>query len=817
MGGALVPWKITPTHFLWGPGTINPGSVTTSYNVNGYVVSVSQSGGNPQPYRKLIVDSQGLIQRKVEGTNVQHFFYANGRAVGTTGTDPNKQVNFDYNYQDLTPNTQNGEGYSLTGAGGAAMRHTVSAGDSLPSIAAAYYGDAAKWYLIADANGLIGNEALNPGMQLSIPTATVTNVRNAADTFKPYRPGEIVGDTTPQMKYVPPPTKEKCRALSILIAVAVSVVVSIYAGPVVGAMAGEDARQTSAALLNDRFDWRAVARTIYNPTNTQQYLDHFVLGAHHSGVEGGFDYEAVAIAGAAAYVGSTVGAAFSESTASVWTAGFQPTGATAGLTTSSINSAIAGAAAANLASQGLNLAFDRQEQFSWGSLAGSVASAGVSRSQIASQASSPMLAALGSLAGQYVRILVDGEGKLDWVQVAADAFGNALGNSIVGALREPNSDNRQVVEPDKDDIAKRLEKLHQQGIQLGDRLASSEGVGRPAAVMRGAFNLDNKEELRAAALLVSGLEQGRYDAETAIDIVNDATTFNEESLTFSVAANRVARGVYDQYLSATQKLYADEQTPEDRNRFFTQKYAEVFANDPVATWFGLAAIASGKVGEGLMFSATGNAALSLPGVQGINNLDEPLAIIHRGLSDGNRAVFDSQYTAYQMYRDAGIGGIESVFNAGAFGDTRNDSVRAILRGYQAHDRAAAAFKAGDASYSRHADMALRQLATYEQRVVLQPIYDQSYQLRQSDGSLYERTFRGAILDSARSWLPDPTTVNVVGTRLSFGGSDVGDPDQRMGFVNQLADTFMARYNQASGHDVVKRFHLSRGFTAGSGH
>ena len=48
--------------------------------------------------------------------------------------------------------------------------HTVSDGDSLQSVAFASYGDATRWRMIAEANGIDNPMALRRGTQLSIPT-----------------------------------------------------------------------------------------------------------------------------------------------------------------------------------------------------------------------------------------------------------------------------------------------------------------------------------------------------------------------------------------------------------------------------------------------------------------------------------------------------------------------------------------------------------------------------------------------------------------------------------------------------------------------
>jgi hypothetical protein len=67
-------------------------------------------------------------------------------------------ADFDQSYDAL-----NGLNYKPAGSA-----YTVREGDTLQSIAQAVWGDAAMWYLLADANGLDGSEALAAGMTLTI-------------------------------------------------------------------------------------------------------------------------------------------------------------------------------------------------------------------------------------------------------------------------------------------------------------------------------------------------------------------------------------------------------------------------------------------------------------------------------------------------------------------------------------------------------------------------------------------------------------------------------------------------------------------------
>jgi nucleoid-associated protein YgaU len=112
--------------------------------------------------------------------------------------------------------------------GGTVQTHQVRAGDTLQGLAAMYFGSPAYWYLIADANGLTGNEALAEGSTITIPNQ-VANSANSAETFKVYNESEIVGSTSPEIRTIKKKKKWYQKLIQILIVVIMIVVIMIVA------------------------------------------------------------------------------------------------------------------------------------------------------------------------------------------------------------------------------------------------------------------------------------------------------------------------------------------------------------------------------------------------------------------------------------------------------------------------------------------------------------------------------------------------------------------------------------------------------------
>ena len=100
-------------------------------------------------------------------------------------------------------------------------------GDTLQGVAAALWGDAALWYVLAEANGLNAASSLTAGQSLIIPNK-VANLHNNATTFRPYDPNKAIGDVQPGAPKPPAAAGKKgCGALGAILLVIVAVAITV--------------------------------------------------------------------------------------------------------------------------------------------------------------------------------------------------------------------------------------------------------------------------------------------------------------------------------------------------------------------------------------------------------------------------------------------------------------------------------------------------------------------------------------------------------------------------------------------------------------
>lgn len=119
--------------------------------------------------------------------------------------------------------------------------YLVQAGDTLPRIARAVWGDASLWTFIAEANGIADPDSISAGQLLSLPSpdAVGAGSRFGSAALRPYDPSQAVGDTSPNL---PPPPSDSgggCGGVGQVLQIVVAVVVAAYVGPEVLSAFGE--------------------------------------------------------------------------------------------------------------------------------------------------------------------------------------------------------------------------------------------------------------------------------------------------------------------------------------------------------------------------------------------------------------------------------------------------------------------------------------------------------------------------------------------------------------------------------------------------
>jgi YD repeat-containing protein len=442
-----------------------PGTSTYDYDANGHIVSLYDS----QARRSIdyVNNHHGQVLKRHEidnwpgdGTDpevIRQFYYMNGIGIGDQGNDnvpsrvdyaqalavqekdkakvhpeigervlPVTSADFDQNYQPINP----------TYPSRAVQSHVVQSGETLQSIARALWGDGSLWYLLADANGLNGNEPLVVNVRLTVPNV-VTNIHNNSETFRPYDPALALGDTTPTLPNPPPPPapkKKGCGILGMILVIAVAVVVTVFtagaAAPGAASATG-GLWSTGAAVLAGGGGFTTAA------TIGAAAVGGAVGAAASQGVaialgmQDGFDWKGVALGAIGAGVGAGLGTLATGSNAIGAIKTFAQNNP---YTFAALNGA-----ASSALTQGIAVATGLQSSFSWRNVAISSIAAPVARGfGMAAQSILPAAGAFGArfasnIGGALVRRAFGSEE--DSASIFANAFGDALGNSIVDSLQ----------------------------------------------------------------------------------------------------------------------------------------------------------------------------------------------------------------------------------------------------------------------------------------------------------------------------------------------------------------------------------------------
>ncbi|QNB08849.1 LysM peptidoglycan-binding domain-containing protein [Herbaspirillum frisingense] len=406
------------------------GSTVNSYDVNGNLVAITDTTRSANN-RSFVNDAAGHALYVNQGGNVERQVVVNGEVIGRYGvgvngsrpTDSNGNPNFtgvnefNFGYQTI-------DGDYPSASPGMVV---VAPNDTLQSIARGAYGDSQLWYVIAEANGLANDSDLRVGQTLTVPNRANT-IHNDANTFKPYDPSKVVGNTTPNIPAPPPPPADDggCGVASIIVMIVVVVVAAITGGAAIGAL-GTALGNTGALIVGSAIG--AAAGSIAGQ------LTGMALGIQDS-----FDWKGVATSAITAAITAGVGVGMPAEIGNI--------GASV-----EVNMAVR-AAIGNAVTQGIGVVTGLQDKFSWIG----VAAAGVGNyvgSQVgealglksadfdATSASGRGRIALAGVAAGVASSVVRG-GRVDIAQIAADAFGNALGSSIGGQIEQASQQEQQL-------------------------------------------------------------------------------------------------------------------------------------------------------------------------------------------------------------------------------------------------------------------------------------------------------------------------------------------------------------------------------------
>jgi YD repeat-containing protein len=281
-------------------------------------------------------------------TLTQHYFYVNGQQY----IHSNNDKLFDVTSQ-----------VTAFSSGDGAGQYVVQEGDSLRTIAQAVYGNASMWYVVAQANALNGDNDLTVGLTLTIPSITTT--KNDSTTFKPYNPSEIQGSTTPDLPVIappPPPPKHHCNVLAAIIVIAVTVIVTIYAGPAAGQAVGS----SLAGAMIGAAAGSLAGQVTGNALGTQ------------SGISLGQIFTAAATAGVTQGLGNYVATGSAFTNAEEASAAAAAAGKAATISEVGFWGHVAQGAGGYVTQDAAGKAFNQQEHFSWAGLVSSSLASGVS-------------------------------------------------------------------------------------------------------------------------------------------------------------------------------------------------------------------------------------------------------------------------------------------------------------------------------------------------------------------------------------------------------------------------------------------------------
>lgn len=788
-------------------GTAGPrdGITERRYTQNGELYSFYDTQGT-NGVRTFINRQGGEALAVSQTNNSARFFYANDHLIGQVQQEGTGfKANFDVNYTPIS-----GE-FPLD----APAQVIVQAGDTLRALATRTFGDGELWYLIADANGMSQgpDEELTEqvGWSLKVPN-DVVSLSNTANAFKPYNMADALGDTSPTQPLPPPPKKKGCGVLGQILIIVVAIVVTYFtagaASGAIGSALGATAGSAAATVAT-------VAGSVIGAAVGSAVSQGVAIGL---GMQDSFSWKSVAASALTAGIlkGVGVGDLFGAN-ASFGQAVLQ------GAINSSVN-------------QGVNIALGLQKSFSWREVAISGLSSAVS-SEVTQRTGERIYGATGNVAMTKVAMTAAASvssalvrrslgGRMDTDAVLADAFGNAIGNAITDAFTPSYAAGQTVAGLDETRSRNEAELLGMAAPELNIADGVPWAPPEPVIVSELDSNpslLDNLFTMPTVEFEEDSIEFVSPFAGARLVDANAEMAERFEQLTATLDGGALdrpsgetdAKGYYESKLAETRRLMRTfGSDPRSINLGISRTYAGIFERD-AQPWFGLATIASDKVGQGLGETRLGGVLLDSVFqdnyLENTLDYDENLRIVYDGLAEGNIKVFEDQYTAYQIYREGGVAALKSVVAAGIYGEGTGQD---LIEGYEAWDRAQALRTTGDMEgFYREGDKSLRHLANFEQGTILQPVYDKTFEVVDDAGAIYSNKLRNAIQQTSAlpEWtksIYDPTEVDVLGTPVTArmaNVTDIGDFEQRMKFVNRIADEFSRVNSSPAGAQLIRNW------------
>ncbi len=583
-------------------GDWKPGLSQFNYDVNGNLYRVYDDGGGQTSNARAFeyqTDLQGQVLRRTEigaasvnaqgqviggNSGSQHnFYYINGHRIGNVGNDGIEKVNyieelagklgkgddnsqkmyspistadFDENYMAI-----NGAYPSITPGG-----WTVRSGDTLQSIAQAVWGDSTLWYILAEANGLTSQSELKAGQQLTVPNK-VTNIHNTASTFKPYDPGQAIGNTNPTLPSPPPPPEadKGCGVIGLIIAIVVAVVVTVFtAGAAALAMGAIQGATLGTATLGGIMAAGATALTggigIAAGMGLAAAGAAVVGGAagalagqvslNVTGNQKGIDWKGVAIGGLAAGLGSGVGqyvnsaGMFGQAVANTGNVTVGAGAQAAQMSKVGYMAVAAQGAANNVLGQGVNMALGVQSHFDWRGVAVGAISGMVGKAVGQALPKGFTDNALGKAAATFgTNIVVGAAGNAarggslgkNIGSIAINAVASTIGNAIVDQMastsqgKNMTSDNKPFAQ---DSVGKTFDADHQARMNANPLLNSANNAApTPTIYGEAAMNqiVDSRFQM-APGFGNDELPANYQVAMAAYGIVNDAAQMPSPSV-----------------------------------------------------------------------------------------------------------------------------------------------------------------------------------------------------------------------------------------------------------------------------------------------